>query len=97
MKKYYPSIAIIASIIVLLIFYFTGQNDGYTLFLSGLVFGLCVMNLLKTQDCRKYDGYLQYAVNDEGKEVWTFVLNGDPNEWHDYDDILLKVQENQNV
>lgn len=97
MRKYYPQIAIVASIIVLLIFYFTGQDSDYTMFLAGLVFGLSAMNLLKNKDRRKYDGYLQYEVNNEGKEVWTFVVNGDPNEWHDYDDILLKVQENPNV
>ena len=95
MRKYYPQIAIVASVIVLLIFYFTGQDDSYILFLAGLVLGLDIMYVLKTQDHRKYNGYLQYEVNNEGKEVWTFVVDGDPNEWHNYKDILLKVQENE--
>lgn len=94
-----PAIALIVSLVAFIISVDLGIKLEHCAALAGIFIGMLVMSIIVAPHVknRKYDGYLQYEVNDEGKEVWTFVINGDPNEWHDYDDILLKVQENPNV
>lgn len=98
-KTLIPIIGLILAMLAAIFAVLLDVKPENCMLLIGIVAGMLVMGALMASQIkrRKYDGYLQYNVNDEGKEVWTFVLNGDPNEWHDYDDILLKVQENPNV